>query len=131
MKRNLTLFLIAILLIAATTLLYIRRPGAEATATLSIEAEGHFILSSETITFRKGETILDILKTATRERRIHMDYTGVRQTAYVRGIDNRYEFDAGPASGWVYYINGIRVTTGAGMYRPAQGDTIEWRFITE
>jgi hypothetical protein len=52
-------------------------------------------------------------------------------TAYVKGIDNLYEFDKGPESGWIYFINGERATQSAGVYKPAEGDSIVWQYIIE
>ena len=90
----------------------------------------HGIIFEETgIAFTAGDTVLDILKNATREARIHMEYTGAGITAYVKGIDNLYEFDKGPDSGWVYYVNDERVGESAGSYTPADGDYIFWRYL--
>jgi hypothetical protein len=104
--------------------------GEASTATLSIHAGSEAILPETEVTFKSGETVLDILTRETRSRRIHLDFTGRGTLAYVRGMDNRYEFDEGPESGWIYLVNGIEVSTGSGNYKPDDGDVIRWEYIT-
>ena len=50
--------------------------------------------------------------------------------AYVTGIDNVFQFDQGPESGWIYSINGESPTVGASSYEPVAGDVILWQYIT-
>jgi len=50
---------------------------------------------------------------------------------YVKGINGRFEFDEGPTSGWVYYVNGSRPTVGCGSYSIKAGDSITWDYVTK
>jgi hypothetical protein len=105
--------------------------GEALTGTLAVYHGEEAVLAETTVTFRDGDSVLDILRKATRDTRIHMDYTGAGITAYVKGIANIYEFDEGPESGWTYRVNGELVMQSAGSYKPAGGDAILWVYVTE
>lgn len=51
-------------------------------------------------------------------------------SGYVEGIDGVFQFDAGPESGWIYFVNGQMPPVGAGEYEPAAEDVILWQYIT-
>jgi hypothetical protein len=111
-------------------------PAAEPeqpTVTLTIRGEGDIgvILDAYVLPLNEGDTVLELTKRATRAEKIPMEYRGRGALAYVEGIDNLYEFDHGPESGWLYYVNGERPKQGAGVYKPASGDRIEWVFVLE
>ncbi|NRF96244.1 DUF4430 domain-containing protein [Paenibacillus frigoriresistens] len=86
------------------------------------------ILKEISVPFRKGTTVMDALKQATKDNKIQMEYNGKGTYAYVQGIDNLYEFDGGPKSGWVYKVNGLAPSEGAGSYKTTAGDKIEWLY---
>jgi hypothetical protein len=103
--------------------------GAEVSGTLAIYSPDKTVYAETAVAFREGENVLDILKAATRTAGIHMEYSGTGMTAYVKGIDNLYEFDRGPESGWVYTVNGTEIQQSAGAYAPEDGDAIVWQYI--
>ena len=88
------------------------------------------VLDETSVSFADGDTVSDVLKKTAREKKIQMELTGVGATAYVRGIDNTYEFDMGPGSGWIYYVNDEYVDKSCGQYRVGDGDVIRWEYIT-
>lgn len=96
---------------------------------LSITGDGDKILADTDIDFKTGDTVLDILIKITREKKIHMDFSGSRESAYVKGIDNLYEFDKGPNSGWKYTVNGVYPAYSAGAYKLEKGDIIKWIYV--
>ena len=49
---------------------------------------------------------------------------------YVEGIGGIFQFDQGPESGWVYFVNGEMPSVSAGEYQPVAEDTILWQYIT-
>ena len=104
-------------------------PGEEISCTLSVYAGGRAVLAETEIVFNEGWTVLDLLKKATRDAGIPMEYTGAGGTAYVKGIDNLYEFDEGPESGWVYTVNGETRGESAGAFKPGPGDAVVWRYV--
>ena len=74
---------------------------------------------------KDGDTVFDVLVKATRKKGIHMEYTGSGTSAYIEGIDNLYEFDAGDESGWRYTVNGKNVNYGCGTYKVKDNDVIK------
>ncbi len=71
---------------------------------------------------------MDALRQVTKENKIQMEFQGKGTFAYVQGIDNVYEFDGGPKSGWVYKVNGVAPSQGAGSYKLSAGDKLEWLY---
>jgi|GEM_PF-1719512 len=92
-----------------------------------IPADG-LIMSSETVLFQQGDSVFDALVSATKARRIHMEFTTtpVYKSAYIEGIHNIYEFDCGELSGWMYKVNGEFPSRGCSTYQLSDGDAIEW-----
>jgi hypothetical protein len=111
------------------------QPAAPATKDVTIRIVGdkqHGVILQETAEpFHEGATVIDVLKQATREHKIQMEYKGQGAYAYVQGIDNLYEFDGGPKSGWVYKVNGRAPGEGAGAYKLKAGDKIEWLYTLD
>jgi len=89
------------------------------------------ILAPTAIELKDGETAFDILKTIVREKKIHMEYEGSKGTPYIEGINNLYEFDGGPVSGWMYCVNKVYPNYGCGEYKLKAGDVIEWNYTCD
>lgn len=72
-----------------------------------IPADG-WILAPVTVSFEEGESAFDMLLRVCRENGIHMEYseTPLYNSVYIEGIQNLYEFDVGPLSGWMCEVNG-------------------------
>jgi len=85
------------------------------------------ILAPETVPVEEGDTVLDVLRKVTRQKKIHMEYSGRSSSAYVEGIANLYEFDRGAGSGWLYSVNGKFQDRSAGAVTVSPGDEI--RFV--
>jgi hypothetical protein len=109
--------------------------GEEGRAAVRISIAGPqdkgVILDAVTVDIKPGDTVMDILKRVTREKKIQMEVTGAKATAYVKGIDNIYEFDYGAKSGWIYRVNGTVPKSGAGVYGVKGGDVIEWLYTVD
>ncbi|SEU01349.1 DUF4430 domain-containing protein [Paenibacillus sp. NFR01] len=103
-------------------------PQAQRTVTVSIQGdeERGQILAPTAVEAKEGETVLELLKRVTRKQKIQMEYQGSKGFAYVEGIDNLYEFDRGPESGWNYKVNGSFPGKSAGSFTLSPGDTVEW-----
>ena len=91
------------------------------------------ILDTITVTFSEGESVFDVLKRVTREKRIHMEFkdTPIYNSAYIQGINNLYEFDCGALSGWMYKVSGWFPNYGASRYVLKNGDVIEWVYTCD
>ena len=73
-------------------------------------------------------TVFDALNTLCRNNDIHMEFsfTPIYESNYIEGIGYLYEFDAGPASGWMYKVNGWFPNYGCSSYYLSDGDEIVW-----
>lgn len=102
------------------------------TVTIDAASVGQgMILDAYEVPYTEGMSVLDQLYTAVQENGILMETTGFDAVAYVAGINNIYEFDNGPASGWVYYVNDVSATESAGACELKEGDAVRWVYITE
>ena len=83
--------------------------------------------------FYEGESVFDVLLRETKNHKIHMEYseTPLYQAAYIEGIGNLYEFDAGETSGWMYSVNGWFPNYGCSKYAVADGDVIAWVYTCD
>jgi hypothetical protein len=98
--------------------------------TITIVAPGikDTILPSTSVEFKEGDTVLSVTQRIVRARGIQISVTGANATAYVQGIDNLYEFDHGPLSGWEAFVNGQGLDRSAGVYSVQPGQAIMWRY---
>lgn len=85
------------------------------------------ILSENVVEFTDGDSVFDVLKTITRDKKIHMEFvnTPFYGSSYIEGINNIYEFDCGELSGWMYSVNGVFPTTGISSYILSENDVIK------
>jgi len=81
----------------------------------------------------EGESVFNVLQREMRRNGIHMAsrFTPVFNSAYVEAINNLYEFDVGPLSGWMYRVNGWFPNFGSSKYLLSHGDEIEWQFTVD
>lgn len=95
--------------------------------------EDGVILPETTVGFEDGDSVYDILLRELRSRDIHIDssFTPVYDSAYVKGINNIYEFDCGYMSGWEYKVNGSFPNYGCSQYKPKEGDAICFIYTCE
>ncbi len=89
------------------------------------------ILETTEVDLEEGDTVLDILKQVTKENNIQMEYGGKKSSVYIKGIDNIYEFDKGPESGWILRVNGETISSSSGSYKLNDGDKIEWLYTID
>lgn len=91
------------------------------------------ILSTRQVTFYEGESVFDLLQRVVKDAGIHMEFvfTPIYNSAYVEGINNLYEFDCGPLSGWMYKVNGWFPNYGASRYKLEEGDIINWVYTCD
>ena len=91
------------------------------------------ILSQKQVEINDGDTVFDVLLRETRKQRIHMDFveSPVYGSAYIKGINNIYEFDSGELSGWMYSVNGVFPNYGCSIYNLNDGDVIQWMYTCD
>ena len=78
------------------------------------------------VPFSEGESALDALLREVSARKIHIDFSKTPGfgSSYIEGVANLYELDCGPASGWLYYVNGQSPDVGYSEYTLCDGDYI-------
>lgn len=74
---------------------------------------------------QEGTTVFDVLNNTG----LDIDSTGSGNSKYIKGINDLYEFDKGPKSGWKYRVNGTFPNRSAGAYKVKPGDNIEWVYV--
>ena len=95
--------------------------------------ENGFVIEETEVYFSEGDSVFDILLDVCRENKIHMEYSDVPlyNSAYIEGINNIYEFDAGSLSGWMYSVNDYFPNYGCSQYLPEDGDVIKWLYTCD
>ena len=94
-----------------------------------VPADG-IIFPATAVTAHKGESVFNILQREMKRARIHLEFrnTPIYNSAYIMGINNIYQFDAGELSGWMYRVNGIFPNYSSSRYQLGPGDVIEWLY---
>lgn len=97
-------------------------------AKVELVPEDGWILPPITVALQQGDSVFDVLQRVCREQNIHMEYsdTPMYDSAYLEGIHNLYEFDAGEQSGWMYAVNDSFPNYGCSQYKLQDGDVIRW-----
>ncbi len=92
-----------------------------------VPADG-IIYKNEKAVFSEGETVDELLTRELRNNKIQMEMKQIPgyNTAYVEGIANLYQADAGDLSGWLFFVNGKSSDTGSSNYILKTGDKVEW-----
>lgn len=92
-----------------------------------------WVLPPTKVTFYEGENVFHVLQRVCKQQKIHLEFTNVPlyNSAYIEGIHNLYEFDAGDLSGWMYRVNGWFPNYGCSRYSLADGDVIEWVYTCD
>ena len=114
--------------VSCATLL--ENPDALRTGTAELLPADGWILAATEVSFAPGESVFDVLLRACRAAGVHLEYssTPLYQSAYIEGIGNLYEFDAGELSGWTYRVNGVFPGYGCSRYVLEDGDTVEFLY---
>ena len=113
-------FMLVINLFISTTV----TSNAQQTVSVGVYSTSGVFCQSVSIPYSNGDTAYSILaKTG-----LGITKTGGGGSVYVSGINGLSEFDEGPASGWVYAVNGYKPETSAGAYPVNAGDKIVWHY---
>ncbi len=89
-----------------------------------------YIFKKEHIKMHEGDTVFDVLKKVCKDEKIHIESSTspVYKSVYVEGINQLYEFDCGPQSGWMYKVNEEIPNYGCSAYKIKDGDDIVWYY---
>ncbi|MFD2042937.1 DUF4430 domain-containing protein [Ornithinibacillus salinisoli] len=108
----------------------VQKPKETVTFSITTGDVRGVILSSTEVSVYEGDTVLDVTRRITKEKGIQLSVRGSDATAYVEGIDNLYEFDEGPLSGWLIRVDGVLIDRSTGIYPIEPGQTIKWIYTT-
>lgn len=86
------------------------------------------ILPQKEINIKDGDTAWDVTLQALKQAGIQFSTTGSGSGLYVQGINNLYEFDGGPNSGWHIRVDGQLISSSAGAYTIKENQTIHWNY---
>lgn len=89
--------------------------------------ESGYFLAPCKFTVNKGTTAFDVLETAAKENGITLKY---QSKSYIQAINGLAEKDCGGSSGWTYKVNGVKPNKSAAKYELADGDIVEWYYVT-
>lgn len=93
------------------------------------------ILDRTKLPVNEGDSVLDVLILAAKQKKIPLDYEGGEnaslRSSYVNGIDDIFEDDFGSQSGWLYRVNNEFPGTACGDYKVGAGDLIEWVYTCD
>jgi hypothetical protein len=97
-----------------------------------VPADG-VIFPETAVTFSEGENAFTLLKRELQSAQIHLEFvhTPLYNSAYIEGIHNLFEFDAGELSGWMYKVNGWFPNYGCARYLLRDGDTVEFVYTCD
>lgn len=103
---------------------YPEKPIESETASLYISGYRGTILNKSNIKIKKGESVLSFTTRILDENNISYE----NRSGYISSIDGQSEFDKGPNSGWMYFVNGRNPNMGAGSVKVKNGDSISWTY---
>jgi len=91
------------------------------------------IFPATQVTAVEGESVFDVLQREMRNARIHMvsRFTPIYSSAYIEAINNIFEFDVGPLSGWMHRVNGQFPGVGVSQIQLRPGDIIELLYTVD
>ncbi|MCM3749709.1 DUF4430 domain-containing protein [Paenibacillus pasadenensis] len=100
---------------------------------LELVPKDGIIYSAQKVTFKKGESVFDVLLREMKRSKIHLEFemSPIYNSNYIEGIHNIYEFDCGELSGWMYKVNGEFPNYGSSRYELKNGDRIEWVYTCD
>lgn len=87
------------------------------------------ILKRTEVTVDQGDSIFDATKKVCKDNKISFIYEGKDDTAYVKGIANIFEKDAGKTSGWLCEENNKALSKSAGATKVEEGSEIHWGYV--
>jgi hypothetical protein len=100
------------------------------TVNISIVGDRGTILSSTKVEIKEGNTVLDVTLSILKQKGIPISVRGSGSSAYVEGIDNLFEFDHGPLSGWTAKRNDTILDQSSDAIQVKNGDTIQWIYTS-
>lgn len=99
--------------------------------TVSVTGSGGELLAEGNVSFGEGATAYDATAWVLEGAGVAFVARWSGSSVYIASIGGDEEFAAGPASGWVFSVNGERAAVGAGSVKLRDGDAIRWVYLTD
>lgn len=94
--------------------------------------EDGVILPRCAIPFEEGDSAFTLLTRAARQYNLQLDHAGsTAGMAYVKAINNLYEYSYGEQSGWMYSLNGEYLSIGCDNCIVHEGDAIVFSYTLD
>ncbi len=101
-------------------------------AKQQILPDSNYILEPTKVYYEEDDTAFEVLQKVCKEQKITLEYNEMMDgTAYIEGINNLYEFDAGAMSGWLFKVNGEMISVGADSYIVEADDELNWYYCVD
>ncbi len=96
--------------------------------TIEIQGPSEIILSTTTVEISEGDTVFSVTEKVLNENNIPFSSKGTKNNKYVEGINNIYEFDYGPSSGFIYSVDGITPSVSSSKFELSDGEMVIWSY---
>lgn len=90
-----------------------------------------YILNDYEIHVKDNTSSYEGLAIACKENKIQISTKGKGKNVYIEGINNLYEFDEGPESGWLYRVNDSFPDKSSGATTLKDGDKLDWLYTKD
>ncbi len=116
----------ATLTVSAENASYNRDMLNESASSTDVVPEDGIILDSFTFDVYENESCYQAVKRVLQELKMQVEFVGDQDSpsAYVKGLNNLYEKDAGDQSGWFYSVNNVLPSVGMNYYYLKDGDSV-------
>ena len=104
-------------------------PKKEPNFIVKDDISGKTILSIYVST--ENKTVAQVTFSGLDKNSISYKATGRAEVVYFTMIDSLKARDAGPLSGWCYYVNGTKSSVSCGAYKLKPGDVVLWKYLED
>jgi len=106
-------------------------PDDESAVAFKIIGKGGEIILEVWVEYQENLSVAELSEKICRAKEIPFVTSGIGAMRYVKGINNLFEFDEGPESGWIYAVNGKIMGMSSGSYIIQAGDNLIWRYTLD
>ena len=104
-------------------------PKKQHNFTVKDDISGKTILSIYVNT--ENKTVAQITFSELDRNKISYKASGRAEVVYFTMIAGLKARDAGPLSGWCYYVNGTKSSVSCGAYKLKAGDVVSWKYLED
>ena len=104
-------------------------PKKEPNFIVKDDTSGKTILSIYAST--ENKTVAQVTFSELDRNKISYKATGRAEVVYFTMIAGLKARDAGPLSGWCYYVNGTKSSVSCGAYKLKAGDVVSWKYLED